>query len=764
LEQRGDTSRVLGFTTRQIADTLRAMDALLAQPSERSKPVALVICGIFLVGATLGIYSSTFHSEFVNIDDPGYVTENPNLVNGLSTDSIRWAFTTTKQANWHPVTWLSHLLDVQLFGLAPGTHHATSVAIHVINTLLLWCFLFYVTGAAWPSLLVSGLFALHPLHVESVAWVAERKDVLSTFFFLLTLLAYARYTKKRTTALYVVTLGMFALGLMSKPMLVTLPLVLLLIDYWPLRRLSSASLFSLVIEKVPLLLMSAVSSIITLYAQRAGGALVGLDSLRVARRIENATVALSTYIGRMLWPSRLSALYPYPVEVPSWKWLASLGVISAVSVLVLRERSRRPYLVVGWLWYLITLIPVIGIVQVGSQPTADRYTYIPLLGLFFIIAWGGEEIASASSLGRRTLAAGAIGVLLLLSLSARGQVAYWRDGVSLWTHAVAVNPDDAAAHNYLGDALARSGQDTSAIEQYRHALSLRPDLSDAHNNLGVALERVGRVDEAVHEYEAAIVANPQSAAAHNNLGATQARRGDFESAIKSFRITSQLKPELVSAYTNLGGALLQTGAVDGATTAFESALRIDINSADAHNGLGMVLARLGRGNEAAEHFNAALRRNPDLPDAHVNYGNLLLDQGQPEPALTHYKTALASRPKDLAALNGAGSAYLDLQQFDLAVAAFRAALKDAPSFADARYNLCRTLAAQGRDEEAIAECESAVTLRPDDADYRFDLAIVMLKSKHTSAGIEQLRIVVRMAPNHLAARRVLDEVSRSARQ
>ena len=501
-----------------------------------------------------------------------------------------------------------------------------------------------MTGAVWPSLLVSGLFAVHPLHVESVAWAAERKDVLSTFFFLWTLFAYARYSENKTLGRYLVVAGLFVLGLMSKPMLVTLPLVLLLIDVWPLRRTASESFLALAIGKTPLLVMSAVSSLITIYAQRSGGALVSLESLAFERRLENASVALTTYIGRMFWPSGLSALYSYPADIPIWQWLASLGAISAVSILVYRQRSQRPYLAVGWLWYLITVVPVLGVVQVGSQPTADRYTYIPLLGLFVMIAWGSEEIAKASSFGRRITSASTIGMLLLLALATRSQVGYWSDGTSLWTHAIAVTPDNALAHYHLGDALARSGQGAPAIDHYRQALLLRPDFSEAHDNLGVRLEELGRVDEAVREFEAAILANPSNAQAHSNLGAAQARRGDFEAAIKNFRITAQLKPELVSAYTNLGGALAETGSVEEAKRAFESALAIDINSAEAHNGLGLLSSRRGLANEAIDHFKAAVRADPNVPAIHINLCRVLAAEKRDDEAMTECEAAVTLRP------------------------------------------------------------------------------------------------------------------------
>ena len=656
-----------------------------------------------LVAATAIVYAPVRHHEFVNLDDPQYVTGNPWVARGLSGPGLRWAFTTGHAGNWHPLTWLSHMLDVQLFGLSPGAHHLTSLALHLANTVLLLALLHRTTGALGRSSLVAALFALHPVHVESVAWVAERKDVLSTVFFLLTLHAYVSYARFPRARRYAVVLALFALGLMAKPMLVTLPLVLLLLDYWPLGRLSSpAEARRRVLEKLPLMAMAAASCVVTWLVQHRAGALKGLDVLPLGRRISNAVVSCVLYIAKALWPSRLAAIYPYPAPPPAWAVALGAAAVVAVSVLAVRARARRPWLPVGWFWYLGMLVPVLGLVQVGSQPMADRYTYVPLVGLFIVLAWGAADLAGRDPRRRAVTTAAAVLVVAACAVAARAQVGHWRSSVALWEHALAVTTESHRAENNLGHALARAGRNAEAVAHYGEALRLAPGDAEAHANLGLALADLGRTAEAVGHYEEAL----------------------------------RLLPGDVEAHDNLGVALMDQGRIDDAIRHFEEAVRLDPSRALSHNDLGVALARKERFAEAVRELSLALQLDPDYAEARRNL------------ALAH---------------NGLGAALADRGTVDEAVAHYAEALRLQPDLADAHANLARARAGQGRLDEARREAEEAVALEPRAADLHYDLAVLLARQGRTSDAKAQLETVLALDPAHAAARRALAALGPSRR-
>ncbi len=456
----------------------------------------LIVC-LLLLSVTLAVYWQIGDHQFTNYDDTLYVTDNPHVKPGLAGGSVIWAFTATEEANWHPLTWLSHMVDCQLFGLRPRGHFLTSLFLHLANVLLLFAVLKRMTGALWRSAFVSALFALHPLHVESVAWVAERKDVLSTLFWLLTMLAYARYVERPTRARYVLTLVAFTLGLMAKPMLVTLPFVLLLLDYWPLDRMAYGGkgddppkrtrkrthsceqrlpLSRLVWEKIPFFALAAISSVVTFSFQQRAGAMADMEIFPLSSRIANALVSYLRYMGKIIWPSDLAVLYPHPgTSLPLW-WGAAAGLaLLGLSILVVLVIRRRPYLAVGWLWYVGTLVPVIGLVQVGVQAYADRYTYVPLIGLFIMIAWGVPDLVGRWAQTRTVLAVLAATALAALTACTWIQLGYWKDSVSLFTHTLQVTTKNYVAHNNLGNALADRGEVEAAISQYTEALRIKPD-------------------------------------------------------------------------------------------------------------------------------------------------------------------------------------------------------------------------------------------------------------------------------------------------
>ncbi len=555
--------------------------------------------GLAITFVTLALYWQVGGYEFVNFDDKDYVQDNSHIATGISVSNIAWAFTSLEAANWHPLTWLSHMLDVQLYGLNAGGHHISSVVIHAAAAVLLLLLLYRLTGAVWQSALVAALFALHPMHVESVAWVAERKDVLSAFFWFLTLLLYAGYASTRRRSYYLLTLLSFALGLMAKPMLVTLPLVMLLLDVWPLKRvegLPSLNRWSLwlplVKEKIPFFVLSLLSAAITIYAQGKGGAMDWWVPLGL--RLENAAIAYATYIGQLFWPHDMVFFYHMPYSFVVWKVAGSVLVLALVTAAVLWARRRFLFLMVGWLWFLITLLPVIGLVQVGGQSMADRYTYIPYTGLFIMLAWGVPELTSR--LPCRHLIHGLLAALALCACIGVTwqQIAYWKDDFSLFGRALQVTPDEIVAHHNLAAAYEKRGDFNAAIAQYRTAIALKPayyhiDNSVAHNGIGLILEKQGDLDAAIAEYRKALAINPKYYDAHNDLGIALGERGDLDAAIAQFRAAIAIAPGVAQAHNNLGLALAMKGALDDAVGEFRNALAINPAYADARRNLGLAL-------------------------------------------------------------------------------------------------------------------------------------------------------------------------------
>jgi Flp pilus assembly protein TadD len=600
---------------------------------------------MFLVLATLTVYWQAGSYEFVNFDDDTYVTENHHLHKGLTRESFIWAFTATDEANWHPLTWLSHMLDFELYGLNPTGHHLTSVFFHLANTLLLFLLLKLMTGAFWRSALVAALFALHPLHVESVAWVAERKDVLSTLFWMLTLWAYLGYVQRPGVRRYLLILLLFALGLMAKPMLVTLPCVLLLLDYWPLKRIEigqSASglpaasqpstiaekpggqAFRLLLEKTPLFVLAAVSSFVTFIVQKSGGAVGALEVYPIKIRVANALVSYVKYIVKMIWPQNLAVFYPHPGQgLPMWQAAAAGLLLLLISIAVIRAGRRQPYLPVGWFWYLGTLVPVIGLVQVGAQAMADRYTYVPLIGLFIIASWGVPALLAKYRFQRTVLATLATILLVTITLVSKWQVRHWQNSLTLFQQAVEVTADNYVAHDSLGNALAQQGMLDQAIVHYREALRIKPNLMNTRNNLGVALLQQGEINRAMAQYYQALRLKPDSAETHSNLGVALFTVGQLDQAIGHYRTAIKLDPNFGKAHNNLGNALARKGKLDEAISQYSRALELKPNYPEAHNNLGVALAQQEKLREAIAHFKRALQLRPDYAQARSNLDNAI---------------------------------------------------------------------------------------------------------------------------------------------
>ena len=534
----------------------------------------LVICAA-LIAITWIVFAQTLGHEFVNYDDPAYVSENENIRSGLNWHSVAWAFTHVHSQNWHPLTTMSHMLDCQLFGLKPGAHHFVNVLLHSASAVLLFLLLEQMTrngggiATLWSSAFVAAIFAIHPLHVESVAWISERKDVLSGLFFMLTLLAYFRYTRKPNIWRDLVMSILFACGLMSKPMLVTLPIVLLLLDYWPLNRFEQSNAVKLVLEKVPLAVLSIASAVVTLIVQNEGIGLVRPEVLPLSWRFTNAFSVYLIYVWQMIWPANLALGYSHPARLPIWEVAGSAALLIAISLCIFAGRKRSPYLIVGWAWYLIMLLPVIGLVQVGGQSHADRYTYLPQVGLYIAATWGVVDLSRWRRYPSPVLGAAAAIILTALSLRAASQVWYWHDSERLWRHVLAVTTQNEVAHLGLGRFLLEQKRLDGGIIEYESAAKIGQPNPDIETTLANLLLKQGRMEEAIQHYQNVIQLEPSSALAHYNLAVGLHRQGHLTEAIVHYKAALKIDPNYPDAEYFLGEALLQNGQPDEAKTHLE---------------------------------------------------------------------------------------------------------------------------------------------------------------------------------------------------
>ena len=642
-----------------------------------------VLIALLLALAVAAVYLPVVGFNFTNYDDTFYVTGNPQVLKGLTWEGVSWAFTRGYSANWHPVTWMSHMLDCQLYGLNPAGHHLTNLLLHAANSVLVFLLLRYLTGATWRSACVAALFALHPLHVESVAWVAERKDVLSAFFGLLSLLAYARYAQGRSqnvecrtpvpappnthhasritvhvsrlasrpSMFYLLSLIFFALGLMSKPMLVTWPCVLLLLDFWPLRRFELSTIRSqlptllrLVREKVPFFALSAVSSVITFLVQQAWGGVVPLEHVPLELRLPNVPVSYLRYLGKLVWPTDLAVIYPYIRGWPAAVILGALLVLAGATLLALWQHERRRYLLAGWAWFLGVLVPVIGLVQVGNQSIADRYTYLPSIGFFILVVWGAAELVGANPARRFIGGAAAAAMLTACALLAQAQALCWQNTETLFRHALAVTSGNVVAHNSLGFYYAAHSKAEEAKRAFRAALAVQPSCQYSWQGLGMALIEQRKYGEAIAACRAALEVDPRMASAHSTLGLALMKLGQTNDAMWHYTEALRLQPELADAQYNLANALAGHGQIEAASKHYEASLRSDPSSADGHNNLAYMLAREGKLDRAESEFRSALALRPDLWQAHYGLAALFVRQGKVQEAMRQYHATLAIRP------------------------------------------------------------------------------------------------------------------------
>jgi tetratricopeptide (TPR) repeat protein len=605
------------------------------------RPDLLILLALGTI--TFGIYAQVIGHQFITLDDPTYIRENPMVNRGVTLAGLTWAFTTFYAANWHPLTWIAHMIDSQLFGMNAGGHLVINAVIHTANTLLLFWLLLGTTRARWPSALVAALFALHPLHVESVAWAAERKDTLSTFFGFFSLIAYAHYVETRSRKWYTWTAVTLALGLLAKPMLVTWPFVMLLLDYWPLRRLANVTskeyrrgashppslrsgaasrkaatgIWPLLREKLPLFALAAASAIMALIAQSREGAVRTLAHEPIALRLSNALVSYAKYLLLTFWPNDLAVYYPF-AGIPAWQIIGAAFLLIGITVFCISQRRIRPYLLVGWLWFLGTLVPVIGIVQVGGQIMADRYFYIPSIGLFIALAFGLADIARSWRVTPALSGAIAGGVLLIFATLTNAQIQRWRDSFTLFEHTLAVTPPNLRIEHNLGVALAVGDRYDEAAAHFEKALQIDPNFYDGLVVMGVTRAHQGRLPEAIEYFQAAIRSQPDAPKAHVQLAHALWTQKRDQAALEEMRRASQFAPKDAEIRADFGLALALAGRTPEAIEELHEALRLNPNNAETHNNLGLALLASGKPRESIPEFEVALRLKPELKGAADN--------------------------------------------------------------------------------------------------------------------------------------------------
>jgi tetratricopeptide (TPR) repeat protein len=663
----------------------------IGDATARWRPADVALAASIVV-AIIVAYIQVWGCQFVSLDDPQYLTANTHVKAGLTRAGVHWAFTTMHDGNWFPLTWLSHMAVVQAFGLDSRFHHLANLALHALSALLLFTALRRMTGARWPSAFVALLFGIHPQHVESVAWVAERKDVLSGLFWMLALNGYAHYVRRPGWRRHLLVAVPFVLGLLSKSMIVTLPFVLLLLDVWPLRRLRLADgelrpAGRLVWEKAPLLALTAASAVITYVAQHGAGAVVPFDRVRVGLRVANALWSYVAYAVSFCWPTNLAVFYPYPPAIPWWQSGLALVALAAMSVFVLRRLAGSPYLAVGWGWYLGTLVPVIGLVQVGSQARADRYTYVPAIGLSIMLAWGAAEIAERRRWTRLPLVALAAVFSAACAALTWSQAQTWHTSTTLFEHALEVTRDNFVALDGVGLQLRLQGHLDEAIARFREAVRVCPTFAVAQNNLGEALLARGRAEEALPHLVEAVRLDPTLREARVSLAMAQGDLGHTDEATATYEETVRRWPDYATAQTRFGVALAEHGRVEEGLAHLREATRLAPDDADAHYNLGRVLLGAGNISAAVAEFTEMLRLQPDFAEGHFNLGNVLASQGQMDAAIAEYRTAIRLKPDFARAHANLGTALATVGRLDEAIAEFTEALHWQPDLAEARANL-----------------------------------------------------------------------------
>lgn len=660
-------------------------------------PAAFVLLAALTAASFWGVLSCSF----VDLDDNQFIVENPHVNGGLSWQNIKWAFSSKNLGFYFPITMITHMIDSGLYGNWAGGHHLTNLVLHIISALVLFAALLRMTGSAWKSGFVAALFAVHPLHVESVAWVSERKDVLCALFWFLCLLAYARYAEKPSLSRYLPVFLAFILGLLSKTMILTLPFTLLLLDYWPLGRWSPGEgpasgeqsgaglpLKRLLWEKAPLFALVPLFAFLTVSAQKEARAITSVNVIPAAQRVSNSLLSYAGYLKKAFLPIDLAVYYPLrPGNTPVLLALLSGALLAALTAALMWYGKKRKFVVTGWLWYLGTLVPVIGLVQVGLQSMADRYTYVPLVGVFIVVVWMAGEIAEKSIPARRIAAAAGVACVAALSFLTHVQVGYWKDSLTLFSRAVAVTSDNWFAQNNLAIALHKLGRTDEAVPHFLEALRISPGESAGYYNYAIALADVGKEDEAIERLEQARKLFPDSVDILNRLGRLFLKKNRPLEAAGYLGESVRLDPEVYETRNDLGNALAAAGRQTGAVEQYREAIRINPSSYEAMNNLGLALAREGRQEEAIELFKEAVRVNPDFYDAHNNLGTAYGQVGRLDYAAAQYREALRVRPESAEAMNNLGIVLASAGKVREAEGYFREAVRLSPGFEDALKNL-----------------------------------------------------------------------------
>ena len=716
-------------TARSVSRRARPEKGLSLPPGKAAGRKPAVLLGALLVLITVGVFWPVVTHEFLNYDDDQYVTGNDAIRDGWTWAGVKWAFTTGYAANWHPLTWLSHMSDVSLFGMNPAGHHAANLVLHAVNSLLLFLVFRRMTGDAIPSAWVAAVFAIHPAHVESVAWAAERKDVLCTTFWLLALLAYVRWVRRPKPGRYLAFSLLFAAGLLAKPMIVTFPLTLLLVDFWPLGRLSPrdgeasgprgrlARLLALAREKAPLFLLAIASSVVTVIAQRSGGAVRTLDSFPAAARLENALVAYVRYLRMFVWPTRLAVFYPHPgTSIPVREAGAALLLLVAITAAAVALRRRAPFLLFGWLWFVVTLLPVIGLVQVGFQALADRYTYVPYIGLSAAVAWSGAWIARRWPRPARLVSAGAIAAVVALAVAAAIQVRYWKTSETLYLHAIAVTRGNFIARNNLGNYYNDAGRPAEAMPYLYEAIRIRPTYAEAYTNLGHSLFLLGRFEEAAQHFSESLRFNPEDGVTRRDLAWVRFLQGDIGDSVALYRRALTRSPGTGDARKRLGLGLLMQDDFAGAIAELRQAVALDPRDLEArellegasaiaetpsdasagrmrtelailHRQTASRLQARGKRAEAEAELRRALAYSPGSAEAHGQLGALLAGEGRMDEAAAEFLSALAIDPRSAVAHNDMGYVHFLRGSSADAIREYREALRLQPDLDLARKNL-----------------------------------------------------------------------------
>ncbi|MBA4366423.1 MAG: hypothetical protein C0403_02160 [Desulfobacterium sp.] len=721
-----------------------------------SKSNHIIFISFFLIVTTLAVYWQVNEFEFVGLDDALYVADNPHTKEGLSYQNIKWAFTEATEITnyWAPLTWISIIVDYELYGMNAGGYHITNLIFHILNSILVLLVFNKMTGKLWHSSFLAVMFAIHPLHVESVAWMTERKDVLSTFFWLLTMWFYASYAKLPGTGRYLLVIICFFLGIMAKPMLVTLPFVLLLLDFWPLSRLepslSVSALqknFLLLLEKMPLLIIIFIVSFSAFFFQEKGGVLPSLELIPLYLRIENVLVSYTGYLWKMLWPFGLCAIYPYPNDIPNWQVIISFTILSSISLISIRTIKKAPWFTFGWFWYLGILVPVIGIVVIGPHAMADRYTYIPLIGIFIIISWGLPELITQLKFRTAYLGISVCLLSLILMLIAWIQVGYWRTSYTLFQHALEVTQKNPLAHDGMANALAKYGHVDESIKHYEKSIMLYPHSAEVHSNLGVALFKTGKTKEAIQHYKTAIQLKPDFVRAWNNLGNAHKKNGQFDEATVCFAKAIKLEPNSAVINYNFGSLLLEKNKLKEAEHYFQKAIQLNPSfAADANNNLGKIYMQMNEMEKAVQSFLLALQNNPNQAKTHYYLGDAYTKSGKLDEAMTHFSKAVKIEP-DFADAQVAFKQVSDLnKQFNESLKTIEKEIQDDPKNPNLFFQLGKLYEQTNKFDQAIIAYQNSIELQPDFIPALNKIGILYATQNNYKYAIDAFKTIVSIKP------------------